>query len=67
MALPARLNTLQQLPKAQQKVIKPIEDTELVRRKTVTFGMSIGSDTSPQFYLDGEKYDMEDVDPLHGG
>ena len=62
MALPAHLNTLDQLPEAQQRVVKPIADSELVRRKTVIFDMSIGSDSSPQFYLDGEKYDMEEVD-----
>jgi FtsP/CotA-like multicopper oxidase with cupredoxin domain len=62
MALPRHINTLEQLPAAQQRVIRPIADNELVRRKTVVFDMGIGTDTSPQFYLDGEKYDMEEVD-----
>jgi FtsP/CotA-like multicopper oxidase with cupredoxin domain len=42
--------------------VRPVADGEIVRRKVVTFDMSIGGDESPQFYIDKEKYDPDEVD-----
>jgi FtsP/CotA-like multicopper oxidase with cupredoxin domain len=66
MALPANLRTLEQLPPGQQRVVRPIEDSEIVRKKVVTYDMSIGGDNSPQFYIDSEKYDPDEVDHCMG-